>query len=380
MRIGVPKEIKSKEYRVGLTPDGVRDLVSEGHEVNVQRGAGLGAGFLDEEYTAAGGALVDEASELFDGSELVVKVKEPQPGECAMLKPGHTLFTYLHLAADDLQTRLLLESGATCVAYETVTDASGRLPLLAPMSEVAGRMAAQEAAFCLEKERGGAGVLMGGLAGVPAANVTVIGGGVVGINAARVAAGMGASVTIMDTSPDRLRAIDEAYKGSISTLYSSTSSIENRLAVSDVIIGAVLIPGAEAPKLITRDMLKHMKPGSVLVDVAIDQGGCFETSRPTTHAEPVFIVDGIVHYCVANMPGAVPRSSTAALTNATLPYIKRLASGVKSSLLQDPYFLAGLNLHRGVVTNEAVASAQGLSFVDPAEALQNDKPTLSVSA
>lgn len=373
MRIGVPAEIKNHEYRIGLTPTGVAELVKHGHEVLVQKNGGAGVGFSDEDYRKAGASIAIAANEIFEQSELIVKVKEPQPQECKQLREGQVLFTYLHLAPDPEQTRLLIESGATCIAYETVTDERGTLPLLAPMSEVAGRMSAQAAAHCLEKAQQGSGVLMGGVAGVPGANVLVIGGGVVGLNAARIATGMGATVTIVDRSPARLKEIDELYKGQIKTLYSTEDTIRSQLPHSDVVIGAVLIPGAAAPKLVSRDMLKLMKQGSVLVDVAIDQGGCFETSRPTTHQEPTFVVDGIVHYCVANMPGGVARTSTLALTNATLPYVLKLADlGVNRALLDDEHFLNGLNVHKGLVTNQAVAEALNYDYRDARASLAAD--------
>jgi len=373
MRIGVPKEIKNHEYRIGLTPVGVAELVAHGHEVMVQHNGGLGVGFSDADYEKAGASIADQASEIFQSAELIVKVKEPQPEECKMLRAGQSLFTYLHLAPDPLQTKLLIESGATCIAYETITDAAGGLPLLAPMSEVAGRMAAQEAAHCLEKAQQGSGVLMGGVPGVPGANVLVIGGGVVGLNAARIALGMGATVTIADRSLSRLKEIDDLFQGQIRTVYSTEETIKSLLPIVDAVIGAVLVPGAAAPKLITRDMLKLMRTGSVLVDVAIDQGGCFETSHATTHQDPIYVVDGIVHYCVANMPGGVARTSTLALTNATLPYVLKLADkGVHRALLDDSHFLNGLNVHNGMLTNEAVANALALEAHDAKKALRSD--------
>ncbi len=373
MLVGVPKEIKNHEYRIGMTPAGVKELVGRGHQVLVQSHAGEGVGFSDEDYLTAGASLVDSVEEIFSRAEMIVKVKEPQPAECTMLRAGQTLFTYLHLAPDPVQTELLLASGATCIAYETVTDANRGLPLLAPMSEVAGRMSIQEGAYCLEKAQGGSGMLMGGVPGVEAANVLVIGGGVVGLNAARIAMGMGAKVTIMDRSLSRLKTIDELYGDRLSTLYSTTDAIEKQLAIADVVIGAVLIPGAAAPKLVTRDMLKLMKPGSVLVDVAIDQGGCFETSKATTHENPTYIVDGIIHYCVANMPGGVARTSTLALTNATLPYVLALAEkGARQALEEDDHLMNGLNVHQGMVTVKAVAQALGYAYIEPALALCQD--------
>ncbi|MBL6804832.1 MAG: alanine dehydrogenase [Pseudomonadales bacterium] len=371
MLIGVPKEIKNHEYRIGLTPAGVRELVSAGHNVLVETQGGSAIGLTDEQYADAGAEVVATAAEIFERAELVVKVKEPQPSECKQLRANQTLFTYLHLAPDPEQTKLLLASGATCIAYETVTGINNSLPLLAPMSEVAGRMSIQEAALCLEKSKGGSGVLLGGVPGVEAGKVVVLGGGVVGLNAARMALGLGADVTILDRSLPRLRQIDELFDGRIKTLYSTTEAIETQLRTADAVIGAVLVPGASAPKLVTRDMLGVMKPGSVLVDVAIDQGGCFETSRATTHQDPTYVVDGIIHYCVANMPGGVARTSTFALTNATLPFVMSLANkGAEEALRSDAHLLNGLNVYRGVLTVRAVAEAQELSFVEPAEALQ----------
>ncbi|MEE8056881.1 MAG: alanine dehydrogenase [Pseudomonadales bacterium] len=373
MLVGIPKEIKNHEYRIGMTPAGVKELVNRGHQVMVQQDGGVAIGLTNEEYTSAGAEIIATAEQIFARANMIVKVKEPQPAECKMLRPGQTLFTYLHLAPDPKQTELLLASGATCIAYETVTDNNGGLPLLAPMSEVAGRMAVQEGAYCLEKAQGGSGVLMGGVPGVEAANVLVIGGGIVGLNAARIAMGMGAKVTIIDRSLARLKQIDELYGVRLSTLYSTMDTIEKQLAVSDVVVGAVLIPGAAAPKLVTRAMLTLMKPGSVLVDVAIDQGGCFETSKPTTHGDPTFVVDGIIHYCVANMPGGVARTSTFALTNATIPYVISLADlGAHKVLAEDTHLLNGLNIHNGMVTVEAVAKALGYPFVEPAIALAQD--------
>ena len=371
MLIGVPKEIKNHEYRIGLTPAGVRELVSAGHNVLVETQGGSAIGLTDAQYADAGAEVVATAAEIFERAELVVKVKEPQPSECKQLRAHQTLFTYLHLAPDPEQTKLLLASGATCIAYETVTGINNSLPLLAPMSEVAGRMSIQEAALCLEKSKGGSGVLLGGVPGVEAGKVVVLGGGVVGLNAARMALGLGADVTILDRSLPRLRQIDELFDGRIKTLYSTTEAIETQLRTADAVIGAVLVPGASAPKLVTRDMLGVMKPGSVLVDVAIDQGGCFETSRATTHQDPTYVVDGIIHYCVANMPGGVARTSTFALTNATLPFVMSLANkGAEEALRSDTHLLNGLNVYRGVLTVRAVAEAQELSFVEPAEALQ----------
>ncbi|MDP6098026.1 MAG: alanine dehydrogenase [Gammaproteobacteria bacterium] len=373
MLIGVPKEIKNLEYRIGLTPAGVAELVRGGHQVISQKNGAASIGFDDEQYRQAGAEIVAEPSEIFDRAQLIVKVKEPQPGECRMLHPDQTLFTYLHLAPDPEQTRLLVKSGATCIAYETVTDDDGGLPLLTPMSEVAGRMSIQAGAHCLEKAQGGSGILLSGVPGVKAANVLIIGGGVAGLNAARIAMGMGAKVTIVDRSLHRLKEIDAHYGNRLSTLYSTTETIEKQLAISDLVIGAVLIPGAAAPKLVTRKMLKLMQPGSVLVDVAIDQGGCFETSRATTHEHPTYTVDGIIHYCVANMPGGVARTSTLALTNATLPYVIALADqGTRRALANDIHLMNGLNVHKGMVTVKAVADALGYHFTEPVHALQSD--------
>ncbi|MBM2884013.1 alanine dehydrogenase [Chromobacterium amazonense] len=371
MLIGVPKEIKNHEYRVGLTPSGVRELVANGHKVLVQTHAGLAIGFTDEQYIQAGASIASNAEEVFERSEMIVKVKEPQPVECRMLRPGQVLFTYLHLAPDPDQTKLLIESDAIAIAYETVTDERGGLPLLAPMSEVAGRMAIQAGAHALEKAQGGRGVLLGGVPGVAPAKVVVIGGGVVGLNAARMAMGAGADVTILDKSLTRLKEIDMVFGGRIKTLMSNGANIDDSIRDADLVIGAVLIPGAAAPKLVTRAMLKTMKPGAVLVDVAIDQGGCFETSRPTTHQDPIYTVDGIVHYCVANMPGGVARTSTQALTNATLPYTLELANkGWRQALLDNAHLRNGLNVCRGRVTYQAVARDLGHAYVDPIEAIK----------
>ncbi|KIA79182.1 alanine dehydrogenase [Chromobacterium piscinae] len=371
MLIGVPKEIKNHEYRVGLTPSGVRELVANGHKVLVQTHAGLAIGFTDEQYIQAGASIASNAEEVFERSEMIVKVKEPQPVECRMLRPGQVLFTYLHLAPDPDQTKLLIESDAIAIAYETVTDERGGLPLLAPMSEVAGRMAIQAGAHALEKAQGGRGVLLGGVPGVAPAKVVVIGGGVVGLNAARMAMGAGADVTILDKSLTRLKEIDMVFGGRIKTLMSNGANIDESIRDADLVIGAVLIPGAAAPKLVTRAMLKTMKPGAVLVDVAIDQGGCFETSRPTTHQDPIYTVDGIVHYCVANMPGGVARTSTQALTNATLPYTLELANkGWRQALLDNAHLRNGLNVCRGRVTYQAVARDLGHAYVDPIEAIK----------
>ena len=367
MKIAVPKEIKNHEYRVALTPSGARELVARGHSVVVQAGAGEGAGFPDASYEAAGALLAANVDTLWRDAELILKVKEPQSEEVARLTRGQTLFTYLHLAAEEALTRGLMASGATCIAYETVTDRQGGLPLLAPMSTVAGRMAVQAGAHSLEKAQGGAGVLLPGVPGVVPGKVAVIGGGVVGENAARMALGLGAEVTVLDKSIPRLEVLDDRYQGRIKTVFSTADALDQVVRESDLIIGAVLVPGAAAPKLITRAMLADMKPGSVLVDVAIDQGGCFETSRATTHAEPTYIVDGIVHYCVANMPGAVAQTSTLALTNATMPFVIALADkGWKQALADDAHFLPGLNVHDGQVTYRAVAEAFDMDSVDPA--------------
>jgi alanine dehydrogenase len=368
--VGVPTEIKVDEHRVGLTPSGVRELTARGHTVLVQAGAGAGSAIPDADFAAQGATIVPDADAVFAQADLVVKVKEPQPAEVARLRPGQTLFTYLHLAPDAALTKGLIDSGATAIAYETVTDERGRLPLLAPMSEVAGKLATQAGAYTLHKHSGGRGILLGGVAGVAAAKVMVIGGGVVGTNAARVAIGMGADVAIYDRSIERLRELEQTLGGLADTCFASTLDVEQAIAQADLIIGAVLVHGAKAPYVIRRDQLAQLKPGAVLVDVSIDQGGCFETSRPTTHSEPTYEVDGIVHYCVANMPGAVPITSTRALTNATLPYVLKLADlGVRDALRSDPGFLDGLATVGGRLTSEPVAVDQGLDFIPPAEAL-----------
>ncbi|MDT8408377.1 MAG: alanine dehydrogenase [Wenzhouxiangellaceae bacterium] len=370
MRIGVPKEIKNHEYRIGLTPAGVRELASHGHEVMVQRDGGKAIGLTDDVYERAGAEIVDSAEEIFERAEMIIKVKEPQPNECRMLREGQILYTYLHLAPDPEQTRGLVESGCTAIAYETVTDKSGGLPLLAPMSEVAGRMSIQAGAHALERAQGGSGVLLGGVPGVRPAEVMILGGGVVGLNAARMAMGMGADVTIFDRSLPRLKYVDELYGDRLNTLYSTEEAIEEHLSTVDLVIGAVLIPGASAPKLVRKEQLSIMQDGSVLVDVAIDQGGCFATSHATTHHEPTYEVEGIIHYCVANMPGAVARTSTFALTNATLAYAVKIANkGAKKALLDDEHLLAGLNVHKGQVTFEAVARDLGYDYLPAAEAL-----------
>jgi alanine dehydrogenase len=370
MQIGVPKEIKVHEYRVGLTPDSVREFVSHGHRVVVETGAGAGIGRADEDYRAVGAEIVGNASEVFDKAEIIVKVKEPQAAERKMLKPGQLLFTYLHLAPDPAQTRDLVDSGAVCVAYETVTNAQGGLPLLAPMSQVAGRLSIQAGASALEKAHGGKGILLGGVPGVAPARVVVIGGGVVGENAIMMALGMGAEVTVLDRNVDVLGRLAGRFGPALKTVYSTRASLEEHVLAADLVVGAVLVVGAEAPKLVTADMVRRMNPGSVLVDVAIDQGGCFETSRPTTHAEPTYVVDGVVHYCVANMPGAVPRTSTYALNNVTLPYGLALADkGYKRAFLENPNFREGLNVYKGRVTYKAVADDLGYDYVDAATAL-----------
>ncbi|WP_028920664.1 alanine dehydrogenase [Pseudoxanthomonas suwonensis] len=372
MLIGVPKEIKNHEYRVGLTPAGARELSARGHQVLVQRGAGEGAGLADAAFEAAGARIVDTAEEVYGRAEMVIKVKEPQPAECAMLRPGQLLYAYLHLAPDPEQTKALLASGCTAIAYETVTDDRGGLPLLAPMSEVAGRMSIQAGAHALEKAQGGSGILLGGVPGVKPAEVMVIGAGTVGLNAARMAMGLGAHVTLLDRSLERLKYVDELYGDRLTTIYSSQDAIQERLPYTDLVIGAVLIPGAAAPKLVSRAQLKLMRPGSVLVDVAIDQGGCFETSKPTTHQAPTYEVDGIVHYCVANMPGGVARTSTFALTNATLPHALALAGkGAVQALQDDPNLRNGLNVHAGRLTYRAVADALHLPYTPAAEALSS---------
>ncbi len=369
MIVGVPTEVKTDEYRVALTPAGVRELVDAGHTVLVQRGAGVGSAISDDAYAAQGATIVPEAAEVFGGAELILGVKEPQPSEVGMLEPRHTLFTYLHLAADAELTRALMATGATCIAYETVEDARGRLPLLAPMSEVAGKIATQAGAFFLEKPLGGRGVLLGGVAGVAAANVLVIGGGVVGMNAAFIAVGMEANVYVFDRNLDRLRELDVALAGRASTCFSSTLEIEQRLPDADLVIGAVLLHGARAPRVITRAQLQLMKRQAVLVDVSIDQGGCFETSRPTTHSDPVYEVDGITHYCVTNMPGAVPITSTYALTNATMPYVLQLASGVPEAVTASPGLKLGVNVAGGQTTYAPVADVVGVPTVPVEEAL-----------
>ncbi len=370
MLIGVPKEIKNHEYRVGLTPSSVRELVHHGHTVMVETKAGAGIGFDDAAYQAAGATIATGAADVFAQAEMIVKVKEPQPVVFKMLHKGQLLYTYLHLAPDPKQTEGLLQSGCTAIAYETVTNARGGLPLLAPMSEVAGRMSVQVGAHYLEKAQGGAGILLGGVPGVRAAHVVVIGGGISGTHAVRMALGMEAIVTVIDRNLDRLRELDELFGASLNTIYSTVDAIEHYVINADLVIGAVLVPGAAAPKLVTRNMIKRMRPGSVVVDIAIDQGGCFETSHATTHGDPVYVVDGVTHYCVANMPGAVARTSTIALNNATLPFAVALANkGAKKALADDPHLLNGLNIHDGQVAYKAVADALKHKYVPAQQAL-----------
>jgi alanine dehydrogenase len=370
MIIGIPKEIKDHEYRAGMTPESVVELVHHGHQVLVETQLGAGIGVSDAAYHTAGAEVLDTPDELYARSEMIVKVKEPQAEECRMLRRGQVLFTYLHLAPDLQQTQALVASGVTAIAYETVSTTDGSLPLLAPMSEVAGRLSVQAGAHCLEKAHGGSGVLLGGVPGVESAHVLIIGGGVVGDNAAYIAKGMGAQVTILDKSIPRLRRMDIEYGGRVNCLFSNMATIEKYALEADLIIGAVLVAGAATPKLLRREIITQMKPGSVVVDVAIDQGGCFETSRPTTHSDPTYIVDEVVHYCVANMPGAVPRTSSLGLNNATLPYVLKLADeGWRNALAADPGFLNGLNVHEGRITCEAVALAHDLSYTPAGDIL-----------
>jgi alanine dehydrogenase len=364
MRVGVPKEIKNHEYRVGLTPASVKELVAAGHELFVETGAGMGIDCPDNAYVKAGATILPDAAAVFETAEMIVKVKEPQPGEIAMIKPHHLLFTYLHLAADKPQAEGLMKSGATCIAYETVTSRSGALPLLKPMSEVAGRLSIQVGAHYLEKAQGGRGVLLGGVPGVAPAKVAILGGGVSGVNAAQMAVGMRADVTIYDISNERLAELDMFFGSQIKTAYASRAAIAHAVEEAELVIGAVLVPGAAAPKLVSREMLKTMKRGSVLVDIAIDQGGCFETSHATTHADPVYEVDGVIHYCVANMPGAVARTSAFALNNATLPFALKLANlGAEAAMAADPHLANGLNVSGGKIRHQAVAEALDLEFV-----------------
>lgn len=367
MLVGVPKEIKNHEYRVGLVPGNVRQLTVHGHQVIVQKNAGTEIGLTDDLYVAAGATIVDTAEEIFARADMIVKVKEPQPQECRMLRPGQVLFTYLHLAPDPEQTKLLQESGAICIAYETVTDRNGGLPLLAPMSEVAGRMSIQAGAHCLEKSYGGIGILLGGVPGTPPAKVAIIGGGVVGTNAARMAMGLEAHVTVLDKSLDRLRQLDQQFGRRLNTVYANVETIEQAVLEADLVIGAVLVPGAEAPKVVSRDLVSRMKKGAVLVDVAIDQGGCFETSHATTHADPTYVVDGVIHYCVANMPGAVARTSTFALNNATAPFVLALADkGWVQALKDDVHLRNGLNVAKGELTYAGIAH---LGTIVPADSM-----------
>jgi len=369
MLIGVPKEIKNNEFRVGLVPGSVRELTANGHQVIVQRGAGAGIGFDDVVYEQAGARMIESAAEIYQMADMIVKVKEPQLQECKMLRPDQILFTYLHLAPDPVQARLLQESGCIAIAYETVTNRMGGLPLLAPMSEVAGRMSIQAGATCLEITNGGSGILLGGVPGVAPAKVVVLGGGVAGTNAARMATGMGAHVVVIDRSIERLYQLDLQFGSRITTIYSTAHSIEHHVARADLVIGAVLVPGSSAPRLVTKEMVKKMRHGSVMVDISIDQGGCFETSRPTTHQNPTYIIDGVVHYCVTNMPGAVPRTSTFALNNATLPFVLALANqGYKMAMRFDPHLLNGLNICKGRVTYQAVATALNQEYT-PADTM-----------
>ena len=374
MLIGVPKEIKNHEYRIGLTPAAVREYVEHGHSVIVERDGGAAIGFTNEDYEAAGARIIDTPEEIFASADMIVKVKEPQPGECKQLREGQILYTYLHLAPDPEQTRLLAEAGVTAIAYETVTDNRGGLPLLAPMSEVAGRMAVQAGAHNLEKVNGGSGTLLGGVPGVAPGKVLIIGGGVVGTQAAKMAIGLGADVTILDRSLPRLRELDDIFMGRVKTVYSTVDAIDAYSREADLVVGAVLIPGAAAPKLLTREHIKNMKPGSVLVDVAIDQGGCFETSKATTHQDPTYVIDDVVHYCVANMPGGVARTSTMALNNATLPYGIALANKGLQALANDANLRNGLNMHKGYITYKAVHDDLGkqlsLEYLDPLKAIE----------
>jgi len=372
MLIGVPKEIKNHEYRVGMVPSSVRECIHRGHSVLIEKNAGSGVGSTDQDYVDVGAEVVETAVEVFARADMVIKVKEPQAGERKMLREGQILFTYLHLAPDPEQTKDLVESGAVCIAYETVTDDHGGLPLLAPMSQVAGRMSIQAGAHCLEKAQGGSGILLAGVPGVLPAKVVIIGGGVVGENAAYMAVGMGADVTILDRNVDTMRALVVRFGQSIKTEYSTLLAVEQEVLAADLVIGAVLVPGAEAPKIVSRELVSRMKPGSVLVDVAIDQGGCFETSKATTHADPTYMVDDVVHYCVANMPGAVAKTSTYALNNVTLPFTLALADkGYKQALSDNPHLLNGLNVHKGDITYKAVADDLGYAYVDPKKAINS---------
>jgi len=381
MLIGIPKEIKNHEYRVGMTPPSVRELVENGHQVIVETGAGIGIGVTDADYIAAGAKMLPTASDIFAKAEMIIKVKEPQPVECHMLREGQILFTYLHLAPDPEQAKLLKESQCIAIAYETVTDSHRGLPLLSPMSEVAGRMSIQAGAHCLEKAQGGSGILLGGVPGVASANVVVIGGGAAGTNAVRMAMGMEANVTVIDKSLNRLKELDMQFGAKLNTIYATKDAIEHYVLEADLVVGAVLIPGAAAPKLVTREMVKKMRPGSVMVDISIDQGGCFETSRPTTHKEPTYVTDGVVHYCVTNMPGAVPRTSTFALNNATLPFALEIANkGYKRALLENAHLRNGLNVCRGHITNAAVAAELKQPYVEATVALEMDTISTTVHA
>ncbi|MBT4880009.1 MAG: alanine dehydrogenase [Alphaproteobacteria bacterium] len=371
MLIGIPKEIKAHEYRVSLTPPSVRELISQGHQVLVQTGAGDGIGFHDQSYLDVGAKISNSAKEVFEKADFIVKVKEPQPEECKLLREGQILFTFLHLAADPIQAKGLMDSKCVAIAYETVTDSNGTLPLLIPMSEVAGRMSIQAGARCLEKFKGGNGVLLGGVPGVEAGKVVIIGGGVVGTNAARMAMGLEAQVTILEKSLHRLRELNLQFGSRLETVYSTVTSIDEHVSKADLVIGAILIPGSAAPKIITKAHVKNMRPGSVFVDVAIDQGGCSETSRPTTHDDPIYTVDEVIHYCVTNMPGSVARTSASALNNATLPYICKLANeGYKQALLGNHYFCEGLNVAFGHITHKAVADDLGYTYVSPEKAFE----------
>lgn len=372
MIIGVPKEIKTSEYRVGLVPSSVRELVSHGHQVIIETNAGLGIGFHDSDYESVGGYIASTPKEIFQKADLIVKVKEPQPQECMMLSEDQIIFCYLHLAPDPEQTQLLLRSKCIAIAYETVTDSTGALPLLSPMSEVAGRLSIQAGAHCLEKAQGGSGVLLGGVPGVAPARVVVLGGGVVGTNAIRMAMGLEAQVTVLEKSLKRLKELDFQFGSKLNTIFATTFSVESYVADADLVIGAVLIPGAAAPKLVTREMVQKMRAGSVLVDVAIDQGGCFETSKPTTHSKPTFVLDEIVHYCVTNMPAAVPRTAAFALNNATLPFVIELANkGYKKAMIDNPHLLNGLNVYKGELTYSAVAEAQNIKYISAQKALEH---------
>ena len=366
MRIGVPKEIKTQEYRVGLTPESAGELIRAGHQVMVETNAGVGSGAADTDYTKVGAKILPDAHAVFGETEMIVKVKEPQPAECAMLSPKHTLFTYLHLAADKPQAEALMKSGAICIAYETVTNRAGKLPLLQPMSQVAGRMSINVGAYALMRTKRGRGLLLGGVPGVPPANVVILGGGVAGTHAAEMANGNRANVTVFDRSMPRLEELNVQFAGAVDTVYATQAAIDRAVVEADLVIGAVLIPGVSAPKLVTRAHLKDMKPGAVLVDISIDQGGCFETSRPTTHDDPIYEIDGVLHYCVANMPGAVPRTSTYALNNVTLPFALDLANkGVKAALKADPYLAEGLNVAEGKIAHEALSRDLHLPFARP---------------